>query len=112
MPDSYGFVTLMCRLKAAQKEVEDFKSGEKYIQMKSLHLKEIKNFKRTILKMQDKLARAHSAMVSMCEHWFEVFEDLQKEFEQKLKEAEHQLKKKWKNVLYVQSSSGMRHWIK
>ena len=93
MPDSYDFVTLMCRLKAAQNEVEDFKSGEKYIQMKALHLKEIQNFKRTILKMQDKLARAHSAMVSMREHWFEVFEDLQKEFEQKLKEAEHQLKK-------------------
>ena len=93
MPDSYDFVTLMCRLKAAQNEVEDFKSGEKYIQMKALHLKEIQNFKRTILKMQDELARAHSAMVSMREHWFEVFEDLQKEFEQKLKEAEHQLKK-------------------
>ena len=30
MPDSYDFVTLMCRLKAAQNEVEDFKSGEKY----------------------------------------------------------------------------------
>ena len=29
MPDSYDFVTLMCRLKAAQNEVEDFKSGEK-----------------------------------------------------------------------------------
>ena len=43
--------------------------------------------------MQDELACAHSAMVSMREHWFEVFEDLQKEFEQKLKEAEHQLKK-------------------
>ena len=79
--------------KNEQNEVEDFKSGEKYIQMKALHLKEIQNFKRTILKMQDELARAHSAMVSMREHWFEVFEDLQKEFEQKLKEAEHQLKK-------------------
>ena len=84
MPDSYDFVTLMCRLKAAQNEVEDFKSGEKYIQMKALHLKEIQNFKRTILKMQDELARAHSAMVNMREHWFEVFEDLQKEFASEL----------------------------
>ena len=91
MPDSYDFVTLMCRLKAAQKEVEAFKSGEKYAQMKALHLKDIQYFKRTILKMQDELARAHSAMISMRDHWFEVFEDLQKEFEQKLKEAEQRL---------------------
>ena len=91
MPDSYDFVTLMCRLKAAQKEVEAFKSGEKYAQMKALHLKDIQYFKRTILKMQDELARAHSAMISSRDHWFEVFEDLQKEFEQKLKEAEQRL---------------------
>lgn len=91
MPDSYDFVTLMCRLKAAQKEVGAFKSGEKYVQMKALHLKDIQYFKRTILKMQDELARAHSAMISMRDHWFEVFEDLQKEFEQKLKEAEQRL---------------------
>ena len=93
MPDSYDFVTLMCRLKAAQKKVKDFTSGEKYVQMKTLHRKEIQNYKSIIRKMQDELARAHSAMASMREHWFEVFEDLQKEFEQKLKEAEHQLKK-------------------
>ena len=84
MPDSYDFVTLMCRLKAAQKKVKDFTSGEKYVQMKTLHRKEIQNYKSIIRKMQDELARAHSAMVSMREHWFEVFEDLQKEFASEL----------------------------
>lgn len=91
MPDSYDFVTLMCRLKAAQKEVEDFKSGEKYAQMKALHLKDIQYFKHTILKMQGELARTHSAMISMRDHWFEVFEDFQKESEQKSKKAERRL---------------------
>ena len=84
MPDSYDFVTLMCRLKAAQKKVKDFTSGEKYVQMKTLHRKEIQNYKSIIRKMQDELARAHSAMASMREHWFEVFEDLQKEFASEL----------------------------
>ena len=106
MPDSYDFVTLMCRLKAAQKKVKDFTSGEKYVQMKTLHRKEIQNYKSIIRKMQDELARAHSAMASMREHWFEVFEDLQKEFEQKLKEAEHQLKKNGRTCFTCRTAAG------
>lgn len=37
MIDSFDYVTLQCRLRALKAEVQAFKSGEKYRQIKLLH---------------------------------------------------------------------------
>lgn len=40
MPDTYDHITLMCRLKAAQRRNKELESGERYIQLEELHQKE------------------------------------------------------------------------
>ena len=39
MPDTYDHITLMCRLKAAQRRNKELESGERYIQLEELHQK-------------------------------------------------------------------------
>ena len=36
MPDTYDHITLMCRLKAAQRRNKELESGERYIQLEEL----------------------------------------------------------------------------
>ena len=40
MPDTYDHITLMCRLKAAQRRNKELESGERYIQLEELYQKE------------------------------------------------------------------------
>lgn len=41
MPDTYDYITLLCRLKAAQTRIKELESGERYI-----HLRELEHAKR------------------------------------------------------------------
>ena len=43
MPDTYDYITLLCRLKAAQTRIKELESGERYI-----HLQELQYDRRTI----------------------------------------------------------------
>ena len=41
MPDTYDYITLLCRLKAAQTRIKELESGERYI-----HLRELEHAKK------------------------------------------------------------------
>ena len=84
MDEYYDVVTLRCRLKAADRELELFRSGEKYVQISRLHQEDCRNYERRIQKMQEELSRAHSETVTIREQWFEIFEDLEKEYAKKV----------------------------
>lgn len=86
MIDSFDYVTLQCRFKALKAEVQAFKSGEKYIELKALHQKDVQDYERRFLKLQAELSRAHSEAVTIRNQWFQVFEDMQKEFDRKVAE--------------------------
>ena len=88
MIDSFDYVTLQCRLKALKAEVQAFKSGEKYRQIKLLHQKDIHAYKRKVQKQQAELSRAHSNAIDIRDQWFQIFEDMQKEYGRKLKELQ------------------------
>lgn len=83
MTDSFDYVTLQCQLKALRAQVHAFESGEKYIQMEVLHQKDAQNYEQRLQKMQAELSRAHSEAIDIREQWFQVFEDMQKEFDRK-----------------------------
>lgn len=76
--------TLEYRLKAATAEVMAFKSGEKYIKMQEEHLKELRHMERIIKRLREELSTANSEIITVRNQWFEIFEELQKEFERKL----------------------------
>ena len=89
--------TLEYRLKAATAEVMAFKSGEKYIKMQVEHLKEIRSLECIMKKLREELSIAHSEASTVRNQWFEIFEELQKEFERKLsisKKSNKQLEKR------------------
>ena len=86
MIDSFDYVTLQCRFKALKAEVQAFKSGEKYRQIKLLHQKDIHAYERKVQKLQAELSRAHSKAIDIRDQWFQIFEDMQKEYDRKLEE--------------------------
>lgn len=74
--DSFDYLTLQCRLKAAKAELQAFKSGEKYIQLKELRRKDACDYERRLREMRLELSRAHSDMTAMRNEWFKVFEEI------------------------------------
>lgn len=85
MNSSFEYITsLEYRLKAAVAKVTAFESGEKYIQMKTEYLKELRHLERVIKGLKAELTTAHSDIVTIRTQWFEAFEDQQKDFDRTL----------------------------
>lgn len=85
MNTSFEYITsLEYRLKAAIAEVTAFKSGDKYIKMQEEYLNELRHLERINKRLEEELSKAHKETITVRNQWFEVFEDLQKEFERKL----------------------------
>jgi len=80
----YDAITYECRIKALQKQVKDYESGEKYVHMTETHKKDMENMRKQISGLKLELASARSQVVSVRNLWFEVFEDLQEEHKTEL----------------------------
>ena len=63
MPDTYDHITLICRLKAAQRRNKELESGERYIQLEELHQKEYNVYEHKIEKLKKELADAHKETI-------------------------------------------------
>lgn len=103
MTDVYDYVTLMCRLKAAQNKNKELESGERYIQLKELHQKDCRTYDHKILKLQEELSEAHKETIRVRNYWFQVLEDMLLEFEQAQKKAEQELRMMEKRALRAEN---------
>lgn len=93
MNASFEYITsLQYRLKAANRELSAFKSGEKFIQMEEDYHRNQKHLETIIKSLKQELARAHAGIVSVRNQWFEIFEELQKEMDRERKEYEKKRK--------------------
>lgn len=100
MNSSFEYIsTLQYRLKAANDEIAAFKSGKKYIQMEAHYMSIIRKQESRIKALEIEAARAHAETVTARNHWMEVTEDLDKEFQKKLIKAEKNLTKMEKRAL-------------
>ena len=89
MGNSFETITvLQYRLKAAQEELAAFKSGEKYIHMEEQRLTQVRALERRIAKLEASVAKEHSHAITIRNQWFEIFEQLQKECDRMVAEAE------------------------
>ena len=89
--------SLEYRLKAASAEAAAFKSGKKYLDMQEKHEKTVRSLERRIKEQEKELAEARRETIMIRNQWFEVFEDLEKEFNRKRSDASkeiEQLKKR------------------
>lgn len=88
MNHSFDIITsLQYRLKAAIAEAAAFKSGKKYQDMQETHEKEKKHYERRIKALEAGLAKARRDIINIRNQWFEVFEDLEKEYRKNLSAA-------------------------
>lgn len=100
MNSSFEYITtLEYRLKAANAQIYAFKSGEKYIRMQEEYLKELRSLEQKIRKLEKELLHAHGETVSVRNQWFEIFEELQKECEQKMSALRKELEQMEKRAI-------------
>lgn len=71
--------TLQYRNRSLTRQVEAFKSGEKYIQMEAEYKKLLCFHHREIKRLEYELSRAHSETVTVRRYWGEAMDDVYKE---------------------------------
>lgn len=104
MNNSFEYITsLQYCLKAARKQIADFKSGEKYIQMETMFRKAERAYEATIKALKLELSQAHSETVTVRNIWFDEFERLQQEFEKEIEKLLQELKKMEQRALKAES---------
>jgi hypothetical protein len=83
--------TLQCRVKALTLQVREFRTGEKYVAMKSGHIAQLNEKDREIRGLRAQLADANARNVSMREEWMHVYDDIAREHKKELekKDREH-----------------------
>lgn len=79
------------RIKALENELEQFKSGEKYIKMKEAHRKEVQDLRSKIKKLTEQLAEAHKTIKGVRERWFSTCDELEKDDLRELEKAFRQI---------------------
>ena len=102
MPDAYDYISLMCRLKAAQTRNKELESGEHYIKLKELHQKECRVYEHKIRKLEATITDAHKETIRVRNYWFQVLEDMLLEFEAMQKKAAQELQEMEKRALLAE----------
>lgn len=71
--------TLQYRYHSVLKQLEEFKSGEKYVKMEAEYQKLLRRYNKKVLQMEYELSKAHSETITVRKYWSEVMDDLEKE---------------------------------
>lgn len=100
MKISFEYVTaLEYRLKAAEAEILAFRSGKKYQDIQEKSKKAACSYELTIRKLKEELSRGHRETIAVRNHWFEIFEDIEKEYKKNMASAEKTIKQLEKRAL-------------
>lgn len=82
---SFERVTVLeYRLKAAEAQLNAFRSGEMYVRMEREFQKALRKKDQRIREQDLELSRSHSETVAVRNQWFAVFEDIKKEHAREL----------------------------
>ena len=77
--------TLQYELKAAQRQLASFKSGQKFVTMKKEHEQECRRLERQIKSLQEELHRLRLEQHYARQQWFESTDDMQAEYERQIR---------------------------
>ena len=77
--------TLQYDLKAAQRQLASFKSGQKYVTMKKEHEEERRRLERQIKSLQEELHRLRLDQLCARQQWFESTDDMQAAYERRIR---------------------------
>lgn len=77
--------TLQYELKAAQRQLASFKSGQKFVTMKKEHEQECRRLERQIKSLQEELHRLRLEQLYARQQWFESTDDMQAGYERQIR---------------------------
>ena len=77
--------TLQYELKAAQRQLASFQSGQKFVTMKKEHEQECRRLERQIKSLQEELHRLRLEQLYARQQWFESTDDMQAEYERQIR---------------------------
>lgn len=77
--------SLSYRLKAAERELADFRSGEAYVKLRAEYEAIIRSQQATIKKLQKERDSFSFSRREITRQWMDVLEDVQKEHEKEVK---------------------------
>lgn len=90
-------------LKNARREIQAFKSGEKYVQMEQAYKMMMRRYERQIRKLQCELAAAHRETIAVRNIWMQTCEDVLSEKEHEHLYMQKELEKMKKRVLQAEA---------
>ena len=93
--------TLQYRYRSLSEQLEQFKTGEKYIQMDAEYKKLLRHHNKEVCRFEYELSKAHSETIAVRKLWEEVFEDLEKEHLKKVRRLLAEIKRLEKIILEV-----------
>ena len=70
---------LQLRLKAKQRVIDEFKSGERYVKMHDKHMKNMRYLERQLKQSKLETAKAHAETISVRKAWMSIVDDCIKE---------------------------------
>lgn len=83
---SFELVTaLQYELRAAQRQLASFKSGQKFVSMKKEHEEERRRLERKIRSQQEELHKLRLEQLYARQQWFESTDDMQAEYERQIR---------------------------
>ena len=86
MNAAFEYITaLEYRLKALKKELDAFRSDDRYLKIKEDSRKSIRSLERMLKERDQEICRCHQETIRVRNYWFEVFEDMQKEHLREIK---------------------------
>lgn len=90
------------RIKALEREVDAFRSGQKYVRMEEEHRKEMRFQEKIIRDLKHELSKAHAETVSVRNVWSDIMDDLDKEHNCEMYKKERQITELKCRVLEVE----------
>jgi hypothetical protein len=100
---NFGFISsLQYQLKNKAAQVEAFKSGDKYVSMRSAFKSQLSAKDREVKKLKSELADAHVQIVTVRKGWSEVFDDLEKDHAKELAAKDREISALKKELLETQ----------
>ena len=96
--------TLQLRLKASQNEVEDFKSGAKYVQMKNQYDTDIRRLEKRLCKRDRLIAGLRIRIIKNRDMWFEQTEIVEKEHAKESQQLKKELNLMEKRALRAENA--------
>jgi len=93
MIGNFEFITnLQYKAKSLQRQLDSFRSGEKYIKMNSEHQAALAAKNREIERLKLELAAAYAGGVTARKNWFQVHEDIQAEHDKEIRRLNRVIK--------------------